>query len=449
MTTTPPVNSPWGLPMRLPPLGLAYVAGALEKAGFQVEILDNYLLKKPIGEVKQIVGKLSPEIVGITCSSATYEQCVEAARAIKDVLPSCKVVVGGWHPSYVPESMLQHPEIDYVVMGEGERAMTDLATGITKGEAERTLASIPGVACKLKGEVVKNAPTFISNLDEVPFPARHLLPMQLYDRAIDFLKTKPVDTISVMRGCPFNCAYCETRELWGQTCRAFSPGRIVAEIEHLIQYYGTKGLYFVGDNFTINGDKTIKLCELMRQSRLDVEWVCDTRANLVSRDLLRKMKSAGCRTVWFGVESGSPRILEKLNKNVTLEQTERAFRLCREEGIQIACSFIMGIPGETVRDMEMSFRFAKKLDPDWCQFNIYIACPGSGLYEEVKQNNLFDRQEGFLLFVKTEDFDYASLLEVQKRFQSDVDLSPIRILRKVKREGFLAVLRKGAKYFAR
>ena len=449
MTTAPPVNSPWGLPMRLPPLGLAYVAGALEKAGFQVEVLDNYLLKKPIGEVKQIVGKLSPEIVGITCSSATYGQCVEAAIAVKETLPSCKVVVGGWHPSYVPESMLQHPEIDYVVMGEGERAMTDLATAITKGESERTLASIPGVACKLKGEVVKNAPAFIGNLDEVPFPARHLLPMQLYDRAIDFLKTKPVDTVSVMRGCPFNCAYCETRELWGRTCRAFSPGRVVEEIIHLAKNYGTKGLYFVGDNFTINGDRTIELCELMRQSRLDVEWVCDTRADLVSRGLLRKMRSAGCRTVWFGVESGSPSILEKINKGITLEQTVHAFKLCREQGIQVACSFILGIPGETVRDMEASFRFAKKLDPDWCQFNIFIACPGSGLYEEVKQNHLFDRQEGFLLFVKTEDFDYASLLGLQKRFQSDVDLSPKRILRMVKREGFLTVLRKSAKYFTR
>lgn len=114
MTTAPPVNSPWGVPMRLPPLGLAYVAGALEKAGFQVEMLDNYLLEKSVDEIKQTVKRLNPEIVGITCSSASYPRCVETAKAVKEVLPSCKVVVGGWHPSYVPESLLQHPEVDYV-----------------------------------------------------------------------------------------------------------------------------------------------------------------------------------------------------------------------------------------------------------------------------------------------------------------------------------------------
>src|SRR3989337_839689 len=132
MTTAPPTKSPWIHGRRLPPLGLAYVAAALEKGGFQVEILDNYLLKKPIDEIKQTVRRLNPEIVGITCSSATYQRCVETAKAIKETLPSCRVVVGGWHPSYLPDSILQHPEIDYVVMGEGERAIVELSTHITR-----------------------------------------------------------------------------------------------------------------------------------------------------------------------------------------------------------------------------------------------------------------------------------------------------------------------------
>jgi radical SAM superfamily enzyme YgiQ (UPF0313 family) len=119
MTTAPPLKGPWIHGRRFLPLGLAYVGAALEKAGFQVEILDNYLLEKPIDDVKLEIKRLNPEIVGITCSSATYSRCVETAKAVKEVLPSCKVVVGGWHPSYEPDSMLQHPEIDYVVMGEG------------------------------------------------------------------------------------------------------------------------------------------------------------------------------------------------------------------------------------------------------------------------------------------------------------------------------------------
>jgi radical SAM superfamily enzyme YgiQ (UPF0313 family) len=187
----------------------------------------------------------------------------------------------------------------------------------------------------------------------------------------------------------------------------------------------------------------------MKESKLDIEWVCDTRADMISRDLLRTMKAAGCRTIWFGVESGSPRILEKINKGVTMEQTVQAFKLCREEDIQIACSFILGIPGETISDMEATYKFAKKLDPDWCQFNVYIACPGSGLYDEVMQKHLYDRMEGFLAFVKTDQFNYESLMERQRRYQSDLDLSAKRILRKMRREGFWTVLKKGPRYLRR
>lgn len=434
--------------MRLPPLGLSYVAAALEKAGFKVEMLDNYLLRKSIDEVKEIVKRASPEIVGMTCSSASYPRCVETAKAIKEVLPSCKIVVGGWHPSYVPESMLQHPEIDYVVVGEGERAMVELATCLTKGD-EKAAAQVAGVAYRHEGKIVQNAQSFIKNLDELPFPARHLLPMHLYEKEIPYLKAKPFTTMNIVRGCPFNCIYCETRRLWGQTCRGFSPPRVVDEIVHLKETYGIRGIYFVGDNFTINKKRTMELCELIKKSKLDVEWVCDTRADMISRELLQAMKEAGCRTIWFGVESGSPRILEKINKGITIEQTVQAFKLCREAGIRIASSFIMGIPGETLEDIEMTYKFAKKLDPDWAQFNVYIAVPGSGLYDEVMQKGLYDRKEGFLAYVKTEEFNYESLLTIQKRYQADMDLSPRRILRKMRREGFWTVMKKAPRYLRR
>jgi len=169
MTTAPPLKSPWGMAGKLPPLGLAYVAAALEKAGFQVDIFDNYLLERPIEEVKSEVKKRSPEIVGITCSSLTYERCIKTAKAVKEAYPSCKVVVGGPHPSYMPQTMLQHEEIDYVVIGEGEQAMVKLAASIMKGEENAVIAKIPGVACRIGGEVVKSAPEFINDLDQVPF----------------------------------------------------------------------------------------------------------------------------------------------------------------------------------------------------------------------------------------------------------------------------------------
>jgi len=442
MTTAPPINSPWGGPGKLPPLGLAYVAAALEKADFQVEILDNYHLKKPSEQVKLEIKRLGPEIVGISCSSVTYRRCIETAKAVKEVLPSCKVVVGGPHPSYMPDSMLKHPEIDYVVLGEGERAMVELATNITKCEDNSAITKIPGIAYKYEGKTIKNPPRFIRDLDQIPYPARHLLPMHIYDRTLPYFGARPVDTMNVIRGCPYNCTYCETKKLWGPTCRAFSPPRVVEEIDHLVQNYGSKGIYFVGDVFTINKRRTVEICNLIKKDKMDIEWVCDTRVDLISRELLREMKDAGCRTIWFGVESGSAPILKKLNKGITLQQVIDAFKLCKEEGIQIASSFMLGIPGETVNDMKATFRFAKNLDPDWCQFNMYIAVPGSGLYEEIMRSGLYDRVEDFVAYVKTKDFDYESTLEIQKRFHTNFNRSPKRILRKIRREGFLSVLRK-------
>jgi anaerobic magnesium-protoporphyrin IX monomethyl ester cyclase len=442
MTTAPPLHSPWGVPKRLPPLGLAYVAGALEKAGFQVQVLDNYHLQKSAEEIKIEINRLKPEIVGITCGSVTYQRCVETAKAVKEALPSCKVVIGGWHPTYMPESLLQHPEVDYLVMGEGEQAMVELANSITKGEDKSAIAKIPGIAYRRNGQTVKNPPDFIRDLDQVPFPARHLLPMHLYERTISYLSVSPADTMNVVRGCPYSCRYCEVKRLWGSKVRYFSPPRVVDEINYMTQNYGSKGVYFVGDNFTINKKHTIELCKLMKKEKVDIEWACDTRADLISRELLREMKAAGCRTIFFGVESGAPRILEKLNKRITLQQFVDAFKLCKQEGIRIACSFILGIPGETVKDMEVTLKFAKKLNPDWCTFEIFIACPDSELYQEIMQNGLYDRTEGYLAYVKTDEFNYESLLEIQKRFQTSFNLSPKRMLRIVKQDGVLTALKR-------
>ncbi len=447
MTTAPPKDSPWGLGRRFPPLGLAYVAGALEQAGFQVELLDNYLLKKPIEDLKQEFKRLAPEMLGMTCGSVTYRRCIEMAKAVKEVLPSCKVVVGGWHPSYLPESMLEHPAIDYVIMGEGERAIVELAKSITKGECNSALAKIPGLAYRHGEKTAKNAPTFISDLDQVPFPARHLLPMHLYSREMEYLSVKPVDTMNVIRGCPYNCAFCETKKLWGSKCRAFSPSRVVEELNHLVSDYGTKGIYFVGDNFTIHKKRTIELCREIKKSKLDLEWVCDTRVDLISRELLKEMKAAGCRTVWFGVESGSSRILKKINKQISLQQALDAFKLCREEEIRTASSFMLGLPGETVKDMEATFKFARKLDPDWVRFNIFVGYPGSDLYDEIMAKGLYDRVEDFVTYVKTDDFDYGMVCKIQKRFHKKFNRSPKRILRTIRRDGFLSVLRRNLMTF--
>jgi anaerobic magnesium-protoporphyrin IX monomethyl ester cyclase len=434
MTTAPPENGAWYLGKRLPPIGLMYVAAALEKADFKVHMLDNYLMKKSTEEIKQLIMQISPEIVGITCGSATYPRCIETSKAIKQAKPDCKIVVGGWHASYLPDSLLANPEIDYVVMGEGERAITQLATAITNGK-ENQAVTIPGVGCRHNGVNTKNQPQYIENMDEIPYPARHLLPLELYDRTIEYLDAKPADVMSISRGCVFNCGFCETRKLWGNICRSFSPQRVIGEIEDLQTRYGTRGIYFINDNFSLRKEKTTELCNLMIEKKLNLEWVCDTRVDLVNDELLALMSKAGCKTIWFGVESASQKILQRIGRNTTPQEVETAFKLCRKNGIKTACSFMLGLPDETLKDMEASLKFAKKLNPDWCQFNTFIAYPDSRLYNELLEKGNYVKLDEFLLSVKTDEFDYDSLMMVQRRFFKEFHMTPRQILKRIRREG--------------
>jgi radical SAM superfamily enzyme YgiQ (UPF0313 family) len=436
MTTAPPENGAWILGKKLPPIGLMYVASALERAGFEVQMLDNYLMKKPTQEVGELVAKTQPAIVGITCGSATYPRTVETAKAIKAAKPDCRIVVGGWHASYMPDSLLDTPEIDYVVMGEGERAITQLATAITGGNETQAL-TIPGIACRKKSKIIKNPPQFIENMDEIPYPARHLLPLELYDRTIEFLDAKPADVMSISRGCVFNCGFCETRKLWGNICRGFSPKRVIGEIQDLKQRYGTRGIYFINDNFTLRKEATTELCKLMIEQKLDLEWVCDTRVDLVNDELLALMSKAGCKTIWFGVESASPRVLKRIGRNTTPEQVQAAFKLCKKHSIKTACSFMLGLPDETLADMEASLKFAKKLNPDWCQFNTFIAYPDSKLYNELLESGKYIKLDEFLLSVKSDEYSYEQLQDLQRRFFKEFHMTPRQILKRVRREGAL------------
>jgi len=213
----------------------------------------------------------------------------------------------------------------------------------------------------------------------------------------------------------------------------------------MTENYGSKGIYFIGDNFTINKKRTSELCRLLKSSKTDVKWTCETRADLISKELLAEMKGAGCQTIFFGVESGSPAIQKKLDKNIDLQQVQRAFELCRQAGIRTATSFMLGIPGETVDDMNATFKFAKRLNADWCQFNIYVACPGSRLYDEVISQGLYDQMDNYLARVKTKEFDYDLLVKIQRNFQRSVQKpAASKLVQVIRQEGLSSAVKKGA-----
>lgn len=206
----------------------------------------------------------------------------------------------------------------------------------------------------------------------------------------------------------------------GRQYRYFSASWVLEEIEQLVYTYGAKGIYFREDNFTVNPKRVFEICNGILERKLDIRWVCESRVDLISYSLLNKMRQAGCETIWFGIESGSQRILDYLNKGITIEQVERAVQLCRKAGIKIGASFMIGIPGETIREMKMTLELAKKLKPDYCWFNVFVGLPNSPLYEEIIRKGQFSHvDDNYLVYVKTEEFDYDLMKKIQAQFTKE------------------------------
>ena len=241
--------------------------------------------------------------------------------------------------------------------------------------------------------------------------------MKMYDRFLPYIDAKPVDTMSILRGCPYQCAYCETRELWGTSCRAFSPQRVVDEIKNMIEHYGTKGIYFVGDNFTINKNRTIELCRKIKENKLDLKWTCETRADLSKqRGALRNE----IRWVPNHIFWQSNRVQSGFNKNLTKISTSRKsnkpLSLPGKSAYEQLPRLCWASQAKLSRTCNATFKYAKTLKADVCMFNIYIACPGSKLYDEVISQHLYDQMDNYLARVKTKDFDYDMLVKYSTGF---------------------------------
>ena len=345
---------------KLPPLGLAYLSAVLERDGVSCDIHDNYLLNWDNDKIIELAEHY--DIIGITGLTATSLVAIELAKRLKHKFLIC----GGPHATLFPQQMLEH--FDTVVRGESELVITSVVknrlTGIIEG---------------IKTEV----------LDEIPLPNRNKLPMEEYPHQNEFLNANRVFSINTSRGCPFNCSFCSVRTIWGKSYRAFSPRRVAKEIKLLIKDYKANGIYFREDNFTYNRNRVINICKLIKN--LNIEWVCESRVEHLDEELVKIMAGAGCKGMWFGTESGSNKVLKMLHKGVNKEKAVETFNLCRKYKIKTGASFILGIPGETQKDMYETLWFANKLDSYWTWFNYYLGIPGSDLYNQVIKEKIYEK----------------------------------------------------------
>ncbi len=354
--------------------------------------------------IAERVAKWNPEVVGLEIPFSGWSRTAfEVAATAKKVNPNIKVVLFGLHPSSRPEDCLQNENVDFVVIGEPENTMSELVDALA--EEKRDFKVIDGLGFREKGKpILTKKRAVIEDLDSLPFPARHLLPMNVYAQAVrqNPLRGeihKPYTIVITSRGCPYNCVFCSNCIVWGKKWRPRSPKNVVDEIEQVIKTFGIAQIDFSDDNMTLDKERMIQICDLIVERSLKFEWFTPNgiRADTLDESLLRKMKAAGCKKIRIAPESGVQRIVnDVIKKNLDLKTVEQAVVLCKKVGIKVGCFFVIGLIGETKADIEETINFAYKLKglgADTFIFSIAMPLYGTAFYEQAKQKGFL--REGF------------------------------------------------------
>ncbi len=364
--------------IRRPPLGLAYIAAVI-KDRHDVRVIDFNVEKKnwkryPYGTF---------DVVGISVDTTRYPIAVRIARLAKE--QGATVVMGGPHASFLDAETLESGVVDYVVRNEGEYSFSSLLEFLSNG---KPFEQLKGISCKQNGEI-RRAPDdpFISDLDSIPFPARELLPLRMYNEKMNGRLTT---TLITSRGCPFKCDFCSSSQFFGVKWRARTVGNIIEEIELLHDRYGYRALSFVEDNFTLDPDRAVGLSEAMIRKGWNLLWGAWSRVDSIVRNprMIETMARAGFRWTFLGFESGNQQVLDGYGKKAVVQDALKAMRILDDNGVGVTGSFILGALDETKAMMENTINFANRLDPCRAQFSILTPYPGTKLYERVKDRLL-------------------------------------------------------------
>ncbi|HYN44751.1 MAG TPA: cobalamin-dependent protein [Candidatus Limnocylindrales bacterium] len=396
----------------VPPLGLAYIAAVLEKENYVVKILDctaegyfdeiNYAQDKiryglTDESIKTKITEFSPDLVGVSClfsnkSADLHNVC----RIVKEVNKNVVIVVGGVHPTVLPERTLKDKNIDFVILGEGEYTFRDIINTLNE---DGDLSKIDGIGYRKNKKITIIPKTkFIDNLDELPLPARHLLPMDIYSKAASphsGFKRSPFTTMISSRGCPQRCTFCELHHLWGRKYRMRSSQKVLDEIEFLVKEYGIKEIHFEDDNLTANKKRALEIFNGIIERKLDITWSDPSGLSVFYLDdeILEKIKESGGYSISLAIESGDEYVLHHLmRKPVKLNDVKTIVNKARKIGLYVRGFFIIGSPEETKEQINNTVDFAKNLGLDWAHFFIFTPHYGTEMREICEKNNYIKKE---------------------------------------------------------
>ncbi|KAA8921928.1 B12-binding domain-containing radical SAM protein [Thermoplasma sp.] len=365
-----------------PPLGLAYLASVAREQGDDVRIIDSIAMDYTKGQVKGLIKAYDPDLIGITSTTSMIPDAYNIARFAKTYNSDIKIAIGGPHVTFTPDTTLnESPDIDYVIIGEGETVFSNLLQYL---KGKKDLREVRGISYRNSGGIVISPPEeLIKDIDSIPMPALDLLPMDRYvaDR-------KRFGTIMTSRGCPYNCIFCSSSLQFGKRWRGHSTERVMAELRRLVYDYGLHEIEFLDDTFTLNMKRAMEIAHKIKEEKLDIRWSASARVNLFSAEIAKAMKDSGAHTVYFGIESGNQKTLDFIGKGITLQQAMDSVRKGNEAGLNTLGSFIIGFPDDTKEDVRNTIRFAKKVKVMLAQFTIATPYPGTRLWHLAKSRGL-------------------------------------------------------------
>ncbi len=370
-----------------PPLGLASLKAALETGGFKVELIDQqgHTMERSI--LLEKLRMYRPGIVGLTCMTSTFPVVRELAAAIKKELPETLVIAGGVHPTVCPGETLMNSAIDVVFRGEAEITLKKFLATFPGGPWQET----PGIGYMENGNLVlTDMPEPVKDINELPMPDYHSFPAANYMEYNSHLRGIKGISMLVSRGCPYECAFCAVKATMGRGWRARSPETVVAEIKKLHRQFGIEGVWFKDSIFNMNKGWFQEFCERLLAEKLPVTWQFNTRVDLLDEGSLSLAKEAGLNQIDLGIESGSPRTLERLKKKTTVEQIVSGIKLAKKY-VRVSGFFMIGCPGETMEDIDMTFNLARTLELDCCSWSIYNPLPGSELFDRLAAEGKLSR----------------------------------------------------------